>query len=115
MTDKQTDTLLKKVRIKRDRQTDIPLKKMRTSRRLDAIRGSYLELHQGKVIIICDRQLIGIIFAVVIINTFILIVISQTISLIVPIHFVEEASNHQQWSLQLAAKRKGRVVGQSLN
>ena len=60
-------------------------------------------------------KLIGIIFAVVIINTFILIVISQTISLIVPIHFVEEASNHQQWSLQLAAKGKGRVVGQSLN
>ena len=115
MTDKQTDTPLKKVRIKRDRQTDIPLKKMRTSRRLDAIRGSYLELHQDKVIIICDRQLIGIIFAVVIINTFILIVISQTISLIVPIHFVEEGSNHQQWNLQLAAKRKGRVVGQSLN
>ena len=97
--------------------------------RLDEIRGSYLELHQEEVIIICGRQnayqhytqivvlikLIGIIFAVVIINTFILIVISQTISLIVPIHFVEEASNHQQWSLQLAAKRKGSVVGQSLN
>ena len=67
------------------------------------------------VIIIIIIKFIGIIFAVVIINTFILIVISQTISLIVPIHFVEEASNHQQWSLQLAAKGKGRVVGQSLN